>query len=122
MSAQSPNPNPHDDPTPAPVVFYGLLGFIGLVASVVALEWLAYSWGDTGVRAAQVAALPVQAARVEQESQMTRPAWIDKNAGVVKVPIQRAMELVAKEVSADPNAASPPATQPAASVPAPQKN
>lgn len=124
MSAhsQSPNPNQHDDPAPVPVFFYGALGFLGLIASVIALEWLTFYWDDSEVRSRQLApSWEVQTVKAQQAAEMTTTKWLGNDKQVVKIPIKQAMELVVKEIAANPQSASPPATQPATtSAPSPK--
>ena len=43
------------------------------------------------------AALELRALRAEEERRLHGYGWIDRSAGVVHIPIERAMELVAKE-------------------------
>jgi hypothetical protein len=35
--------------------------------------------------------------RAKEEAELTSYGWIDKNSGLVRIPIQRAMEIVAKQ-------------------------
>lgn len=54
----------------------------------------------------------------EDAKALTTYAWIDKNKGTVRVPIERAMELtVAELANKKPTAAGPIATPPAAAAP-----
>ena len=59
----------------------------------------------------------------ENERILTQYRWIDKNQGVVGIPINRAMDLVVAQLQANkPHAAgpiNPPAAAPAAASPAP---
>jgi hypothetical protein len=65
--------------------------------------------------------------REENEKELTTYAWVDKNKGVARIPIDRAMELEVAELAqkkpapAGPIATPPPAvsTSPAAASPAP---
>jgi hypothetical protein len=51
----------------------------------------------------------------EQSTKLaSSPHWLDKQKGVVALPIDRAMQLVAKELARDPNRATPRATGAAA--------
>jgi hypothetical protein len=59
----------------------------------------------------------------ENQKILTQYHWVDKNKGVVGIPINRAMDLVVAQLQANkPHAAgpiNPPAVAPAASSPAP---
>lgn len=79
----------------------GGIAVIGAVAAVVALVApLAYHREADRLRADRGWTSTPQATRDVQASQAARIAhyaWIDKQRGVVAVPIERAMELVAAE-------------------------
>ncbi|MCY2959861.1 MAG: hypothetical protein NTY35_06810 [Planctomycetota bacterium] len=83
----------------------GGIAVIGAVVGIVALVApLAYQQGAAELRAERGWAATPQATRDVQATQAARIAsyaWIDKQRGVVAVPIERAMELVAAE-SASP--------------------
>jgi hypothetical protein len=64
--------------------------------------------------------------RRTQQEKLTSYAWVDKNAGIARIPVDRAIELLAERAStiADPQLATTPAApqpsaQPAASPAAP---
>ncbi len=56
------------------------------------------------------------AARADQEQQLSGYRWVDRERGVVAIPIERAMELVAREL---PSRGAAPAPAPAPAPPAP---
>jgi hypothetical protein len=58
--------------------------------------------------------------RAAQETKLRSYGWVDKNAGVVRIPIERAIEIMAERAStiADPKAADAAPAAPAA-APAP---
>lgn len=67
----------------------------------------------------------LKALREENQKELTSYAWVDKNKGVARIPIDRAMELTAAELAQKkPMAAGPIATpaaqtSPAGAAPAP---
>jgi hypothetical protein len=54
----------------------------------------------------------VKAVRRDQKQMLDRYAWIDKNAGTVRIPVERAIELLAERGL--PHRAAPPEATPAA--------
>ncbi len=54
----------------------------------------------------------VKTVRRDQEQMLDRYAWIDKNAGTVRIPVERAIELLAERGL--PHRAAPPEATPAA--------
>jgi hypothetical protein len=56
---------------------------------------------------------PGQQLRAEEDGILTTYAWVDKKAGVVRIPIDRAMEVLAER------GLPPPKPMPAAAAPAP---
>jgi hypothetical protein len=55
--------------------------------------------------------------RREEEARLTSYGWVDRNQGVVRIPIERAMELIAERgVPPATGTAPPPAAAPAAAA------
>jgi len=67
----------------------------------------------------------LKALHEENQKELTTYAWLDKNKGVARIPIDRAMELTVADLAqkkpapAGPIATPPPQTAPAAASPAP---
>ena len=67
----------------------------------------------------------LKALHEENQKELTTYAWLDKNKGVARIPIERAMELTVADLAqkkpapAGPIATPPPQTAPAAGSPAP---
>jgi hypothetical protein len=110
--AEGPEPNPEDlgDPTPFPIFYAGVIGAISVVVSILFVtalyheveraEWREKAWSSTAVDAQRLA--DAQLANLNAP-----PRWIDKEKGVVGVPIRTAMQLVIRDAAAQA------ATQPA---------
>src|SRR5215210_4345623 len=59
----------------------------------------------------------LKAQHEQDHAALTGYAWVDKNKGTVRIPVERAMEITARELSAKkPAAAAPIATPPAGSA------
>jgi hypothetical protein len=73
---------------------------------------------------AKARAEKLEQARKEATTALTTYAWVDKNKGVARVPIDRAMQLTLADLAAKkPMAANPIATpEPQSAVPAPQSS
>ncbi len=92
--------------TPA-IVTMGIVGALGLFVAIVALQaWFAKLQRDEYQRR-MVAPKSEELAGViaDQQEQLNTYRWIDREKGVVAVPIERAMELVTREQEAAREAA-----------------
>jgi hypothetical protein len=90
-----------DPNTPATVVV-GVVGAILLVVCVVLLQAYFYRSEADEVRRKVLAVAPEELAqaRAEQLGVLNSYRWIDEKAGIVGIPIDRAMELVVAERAA----------------------
>lgn len=89
----------------------GLLGLVGLFIAVVLslivilLQAWFYDWkGDLAAgrtTAAYASQTTLSQALVEQQSQINSYRWINREAGVRAIPIERAMDVVTKELAAE---------------------
>jgi hypothetical protein len=83
----------------------GMIGFLGVVitsALVLALQVLYYTVADrlTEERVIQSSMTHSDTQLAEQSVQLTRYDWIDREKKQVMIPVDRAMDLVVKELSA----------------------
>ncbi len=107
-SRQHPNPNPHDDPAVGPVVMAGVVGTLIVVAIVIALVGLYYRTSDEfAQRVNQQTNADLQQLRAGQLARLNTARWVDKQRGVVAVPIERAIELTARELAASRDGRGP---------------
>ncbi len=89
----------------------GLLGVVGtfiavvLVLIVVLLQAWFYNWREAFATARSLPATdpstPLGRALVEQQEQIHGYRWVNREAKVLAIPIERAMELVAKEMAVE---------------------
>lgn len=83
----------------------GMIGFLGAVvtlAAILALQVLYYAAANrlTDERVVQSPTTQSDTQLAEQAVQLTRYDWIDREKKQVMIPVDRAMELVVKELSA----------------------
>lgn len=87
------------DPDNLSVALVFAVGGVLVVAAVFALQAF-YNYASGRLleqRVVQVEDTALMQARAEQAEKLTGYRWIDRKAGVVAIPIERAMELVAQE-------------------------
>ena len=91
------------DPDASQILFIGALGAILVVVAIFFLQGLYERRTRFEFKGKTVTEPPpdLREARAAQLEKF-QPRWIDKDAGIVALPIERAMELVA--ASADPAA------------------
>ncbi len=113
MANDTQRPSASGAVTLAALVALGLLGTVSAVTVFVqsATEReVARKGGAVSTRAYRDLA-DAQRAELEEEAQ-----WVDRRAGVLSIPIERAMELVVEELARDPENATPRAPGEAASA------
>jgi hypothetical protein len=82
------------------VVVIGLVSVILLFTIIVALQAVYYNF-EGRERADKVYSQVYQEAarlRADQEAELNSYSWIDRDDGVVGIPINRAIELAAREI------------------------
>ena len=93
----------YDDPNVSASAVIGIIGAILLFVVIVALQALFYS-AEEAERARKVhgrAGEEAERLTAEQQEILNSYRWIDQQAGVVGIPIERAMELVAGEAATE---------------------
>jgi hypothetical protein len=109
--SHSPADRPDDDPSAYPIIYAGVVGTLVVVLSIILLSALTSSMERAQERAkiyaAGVPELEQLNARQIQNIQSYR--WIDRERGLVAVPIDEAIRLVVRE-------GARPATLPAATT------
>jgi hypothetical protein len=92
---------PEDDPRPTATIVAGVVGVVATVLIILGLEALHYR---TEVVLAEESFTdePSPLGRlVDEQREMLRSyRWVDRERGIVSIPIERAMELVAAESTA----------------------
>jgi hypothetical protein len=107
------------DPDTFSTVLVGLIGSLLVIVLVVFLQGLYDRMHRAELRQKVVEATPreLQTLRVRQLEKLSTTAWVDKAAGVVSIPVDRAMELLV----GDPRLVAIPPLEPVTppAVPAP---
>lgn len=90
------------DPAAAPTAVVLFVGFVLVYLCVVGLQTLFYVEREQEYVKKQYGSPPqlLVSARAEAQANLKEYAWIDREQGVVAIPIDRAMELVTREEAA----------------------
>jgi hypothetical protein len=90
-----------DDPRAASVIFSGVVGILVLTITILAVEALVYQYEARENRAKNLDLQWTERVRLasEQETNLHRFRWIDKEKGVTGIPIDNAIGIVAREHS-----------------------
>ena len=90
------------DPRSSTTLIVGAVGIVLLVVVVILLEVLFYDTAETEYQRKVVAEPPQQLRllQAEQRERLNSYHWVDRENGVVAIPIERAMELVVRESGA----------------------
>jgi hypothetical protein len=88
------------DPSASSTMLVGLIGAIALVVIIAGLSALYYGsareeWEGKFLARSAAELTDVRAA---QQAELEGYRWVDREQGVVAIPIERAMELVAREL------------------------
>jgi hypothetical protein len=91
-----------DDPSAAVTFIVGAVGTILLIVVVVVLEIFYYRSKSQEEYRKVTLQVPEELTRVraQQEAELAGYAWLDEVNGVLRIPIDRAMELVVLEQDA----------------------
>jgi hypothetical protein len=97
-------PEISDDPKSSSVVYVGVVGTLVVLIIVILLEALFYhqEYQQEVVKNLDVQFEGLVTRRAQQQERLVAPPrWIDRDKGIVQIPIDRAMELVIKEYGGD---------------------
>lgn len=94
--------NLSEDPSAYRIAVVGVVGAVLVFAAIVWLQALFYRAERAEVERKTYSEAPEELSRVraEQLEALNSYRWIDRESGVVSIPIERAMELVAREAAA----------------------
>ena len=106
------------DPDTFSTVLVGVVGSLLVVTAVVFLQGLYDRVERAEIRRKVVDETPqeLQGLRVLQQEKLSTKAWVDPAAGVVSIPVDRAMDLIVRDpsVRSVPPPEPPPAPAPVA--------
>jgi hypothetical protein len=91
----------HDDPHAGPTLAYGILGAVLVFVITVGLQALFNSEQRRELDRKVVSKAPEALVRLaaEQQEKLHSYRWVDAKAGVVAIPIDRAMELTIRDLN-----------------------
>lgn len=100
------DPRESGDPRAGTLLFYGLLGVLVTILLVLTMVALYYRTANAEAQRKLYGEVwtELRLLRARQEAELNSYRWIDKQAGVVGIPIERGMELVVRELQAQPGA------------------
>lgn len=80
----------------------GFVSIVLTVASILAVQALynRYSEAELQRKVISVPTVDANSRLAEQEAALARYSWVNREAGIVTIPIERAMELVVNELHA----------------------
>jgi hypothetical protein len=87
------------DPRTAPTALVGTVGVVLLAVSLLLLEVLYQRTSQAEIERKVVAEPPQELRQLEaqQLERLAGYAWVDRERGIVKIPVERAMDLVIEE-------------------------
>ncbi len=98
----------YDDINTSSVAVVGFISAIAIFAIIVAVQTLYFNRMETLEQRKAGQQNPEAANLIaEQEGRLARKGWINRETGVVAVPIERAMKLVVEEMQAEQQALEP---------------
>lgn len=94
----------NDDLHVSSIVFIGTLAVILTVVAIFAAQALYFNYANFETqRKVILAPTPDSDSRLaEEEAKLARYSWVDREAEIVTIPIERAMELVVNELRDTP--------------------
>lgn len=97
------------DPDTTMTVVVGIAGVIVVLLTIILLQALyLQTESDLYAEVYREPLLDVVQVRAQQQELINGYLWVDRGLGIVRIPIDRAMELLAREAGAGPPAAAPP--------------
>jgi hypothetical protein len=89
----------HDDPNAAVTILIGTAGALILLVTVLLLHAYFYSAAEAELnrKVSSVASPELARMRAEHLEALSSYRWVDQTGGVVAIPIERAMALIAAE-------------------------
>ena len=90
----------NDDPSASRTLVWGIVGAVVVFVIIVALQAFYYSMRDDEIDRKVVNQAPEELGRLiaTQQEALGSYRWIDQENGVVGIPIERAMEIVTREL------------------------
>jgi len=96
----------HDDLNTPAIAVVGLIGTL-IVSAIVVLLIVVFHQVEARQRYAKDVSQPypqVSKLKADQEGRLAAYGWVDEKEKIAHIPVTRAMDLVAAQLSRDPNA------------------
>ena len=92
------------DPKALSIIFGGLVGAVGVFLVVILLQIVFFRMQEMETAKKVVSMAPEELAtmRAQQQANLNGYGWVDESAGVVRIPIERAMELTVQDINHEP--------------------
>jgi len=92
------------DPKAATTVLVGLVGFLIVIVCVIMVQALWYGANEREFALKNYSAAPQELAqlRASQLAALNSYRWLNEKEGVVGIPIERAIELIVRELNREP--------------------
>ncbi len=89
----------YDDPDTPISATIAIISAVVVVVTIVLLQALFYQMQDREFERKVIAPkdLALEKMRTEQHDVLTSYGWVDKEAGVARIPVEQAMEMMVKE-------------------------
>jgi hypothetical protein len=101
-----------DDMNVPMITGIGVISVAVTVATIFAVQaiYVRYTNAELERKVVQVPAATSDSKLAEQEAKLSRYSWVDRSKGVTTIPVERAMQLVVREMQtdlSDPTLATP---------------
>lgn len=103
-----------DDNTNLRAVTVWYVGIVVVVIGLIIFAWQYFSIQvrkEMDVKVFSAESTELRELRAAEQAQLTKYQWVDKNAGVVRIPLERAKELTLRDWSSRAKAVAPAAAE-----------
>ena len=96
-----------EDPNALSIIFVGLMGAVGVFLVVILLQIVFFRMQEMETAKKVVSMAPEELAtlRAQQQANLNGYGWVNQDEGVVRIPIERAMELTVLDINFTPEPA-----------------
>lgn len=104
MSEEHPNPNPMDDPAPQPLLMGFIVSLLLTLVTIIASAAIYFRgvWTAENTVAEETGRSHAAQVKQAQAEYLARIEWVDKDKRIVKLPIDDAIAITARELSGKP--------------------
>lgn len=100
MSEEHPNPNAMDDPAPQPLLLGVVVGLLLTLVTIIASAAIYFRgvWSAETRIAEEAGRIEAVQTKQHQLETLARVEWIDKGKRIVRLPIDEAIAITAREL------------------------